>query len=466
MKQMKKMQSLILSAGVLLSAMPVLPVCAAEDTAPAEEAVVMTAKIKLNETTATAEGENVTIDGTKITISASGAYEFTGKLTDGQIIVNVPDKTADAGTVKLFFNGVDITGISDAAVYVVSAKNTSINLMDGTENFLYDGEKYSDDTNAVIYAKDDITIKSGGTVGNGKLKIKAKYQYALQCSNDVKITGGDININADSNDGIRGKDSVEIKGGKLDVNANGDGVKSTKGDVFISGGDTEIKAGNDAVQGETSVQISGGSLKANGDRGITNTSGEITITGGTVFATATKDVPKEGQTAADTKDNSIKVSAESTQPVILLNAKEQIVKDQRVELKAAGNDTAVFSKNPNKKFDYALISSPDLTAGAAYSLFIGGYQAEPKTITVTAGITTVDNVVNQAPAEQLDYDPMDINLDGVGDVSDAVLLARLLAQDSGAIVTAEGKRRADYNRDGVVNSADVIAILRKIAHLD
>lgn len=466
MKQIKKMYALMLSAGVLLSAMPVLPVCAADGTAPADDAVEMTAKVTLLDTSAKAEGENVTVEGTKITISASGAYEFSGKLSDGQIVVNVPDKTADAGTVKLFFNGVDITGKSDAAVYVVNAKNTSINLMDGTENFLYDGESYSEDTNAVIYAKDDITIKSGGTAGNGKLRIEAVYQYGLHCNNDVKITGGEIKVKTSASDGIRGKKSVEIKGGKLDVNANGDGVKSTKGDVFISGGDTEIKAGNDAVQGETSVEISGGSLKANGDRGITNAAGDIKITGGTVFATAVKDDLKEGQTEADLKDNSFKVSAESTQPVVLLTAKEQIVKEQRVELKTSGADTAVFSKNPNKKFDYALISSADLTAGSKYDLYIGGNPAEPTSITVAAGINKIENVVAKVSGPETNSALMDVNEDGIVDVSDAVLLARLIAEDSTVKVTEQGLINADSNCDSKIDSDDVITILRRIAHLD
>ncbi len=465
MKKIRKMRAVILSAGVLLSAMPVLPVCAAEEAAPTEAAVEMTAKITLSETKATAEGKNVTVDGTKITISASGAYEFTGKLNDGQIIVNIADTTADAETVKLFFNGVNITGLTAAPVYIINAKNTSINLVDGTENFLYDGENYTEDTNAVIYSKDDLTIK-GGTVGDGKLRIEATYQHGLHCNDDVKITGGNIKVKSEAADGIRGKKSVTVKGGKLDINANGDGIKSTKGDVLISGGDTEIKAGNDAVQGETAVEISGGDLKANGDRGITNAAGDVKITGGIVFATATKDVIKEGQTEADVKDNSIKVSAESTQSAFLLTAKEQLVKDQRIELKTSGTETAVFSKNPNKKYDYVLISAPELTVGTKYDLYIGGVKAEPAELTLSAALTKVDGVVSKAVVENTEGDPLDINNDGAVDVSDAVLLARFVAEDAGANMTAVGLSRADTHGDGERTGEDVLVILRRIAHLD
>ena len=471
MKNIKKIGAVMLSTGILLSAMPLLPVCA-EDAATAE---AMTAKITLSETSATATGSNVKIEGTKITISASGSYEFTGKLNDGQIVVNVEDTTLDKETVKLFFNNVDITGLTAAPVYVVNAKNTSINLMDGTVNTLTDGEKYGTDTTAVIYAKDDITIKSGGTEGTGKLKIVANYQQGIHCSNDLKITGGDIDVKAELADGVRGKESVEIKGGKLDINAGGDGVKSTKGYVLISGGDTEIKAGNDAVQGEANVtdsktnevhkgiSITGGSLKANGDRALTNVAGEAEITGGVVFATATKDTVKEGQT--EQKDNTIKVSA-SAQPILMFNTTEQQVKDQRVELKNAGADTVVFSKNPNKKYDYVLISSPELKAGSKYDLYIGGVKTEPAEIAIGEGITTVKDIVSKVEVAVPEIDPLDINADGFVDVSDAVMLARFLAEDKTVKLADGAINRVDTNGDGKNNGDDVITILRHIAHLD
>ena len=60
----------------------------------------------------------------------------------------------------------------------------------------------------------------------------------------------------------------------------------------------------------------------------------------------------------------------------------------------------------------------------------------------------------------------DTNCDEAVDVSDAVLLARFLAEDSEAIMTDQGKVNADANRDDDLSSADVIAILRKIAKLD
>ena len=60
----------------------------------------------------------------------------------------------------------------------------------------------------------------------------------------------------------------------------------------------------------------------------------------------------------------------------------------------------------------------------------------------------------------------DVNLDSAIDVSDAVLLARFCAEDSEAVITAQGKQNADLDYDSNITGDDVIAILRKIAKLD
>ena len=467
MRKAKRFTAALFCGTVMMTAFPLNPVLAADDAPAASEPVTMDCVVTMDGTTATASNDKVQIEGGKITITASGAYEFSGKLEDGQIYVNVPDPKTDTGTVKLFFKGVNITGKSSAAVLVDNAKNTSINLVDGTENFIYDGETYPEKVTAAIYAKDDLTIKAGGEAGDGKLRIEAAKQQGIHCSNDLKITGGNIKVKADAEDGIRGKESVEIKGGKLDVNADGDGVKSTKGNVIISGGKTEIKAGNDAIQGELSVLISGGDVKANGDRGITNVAESgVTISGGTVFATATKDVLKEGQTEANLKDNSFKIDAKSTQPVLLVTTSEQQVKDQRVQLKNQATEAEIINKNPNKKFDYILFSSPDMKIGDTYSVFINEKAAENGTVKLEQAITVVENVVNTNPKTVVEGDPYDINCDGSVDVSDVVLLCRFIVADKGIVVTDAMVSKMDVDGNGKTEPDDATKILRKIARLD
>ena len=58
-----------------------------------------------------------------------------------------------------------------------------------------------------------------------------------------------------------------------------------------------------------------------------------------------------------------------------------------------------------------------------------------------------------------------MNEDGGIDVSDAVLLARLIAADSTARVSAQGKVNADVNKNGKPESSDTIKILQYIAKM-
>ncbi len=60
----------------------------------------------------------------------------------------------------------------------------------------------------------------------------------------------------------------------------------------------------------------------------------------------------------------------------------------------------------------------------------------------------------------------DVNCSGEIDVSDAVLLARFLAEDTSAKITTEGKTNADCDDDGDITSNDTVKILRHIAKLE
>ena len=59
----------------------------------------------------------------------------------------------------------------------------------------------------------------------------------------------------------------------------------------------------------------------------------------------------------------------------------------------------------------------------------------------------------------------DVNCDDSVDVADAVLLARMLAEDPEANVSADGKVNADCNDDGNLTADDTIRILRHIANI-
>jgi len=234
------------------------------------------------------DGDGAVVDGNRIAITSAGTYYISGKLDDGQIIV----RSEDQETVKLVFYGVDITCSTGSPVYIYKAKKTVITLADDAKNYVTDGASYiladseTDEPNAAIFSKDDLTIN-----GSGSLTINANYYNGIQSKDDLKITGGNITVNA-VNDGIKGRDSISIRNANITVNAGGDGLQSTndtdteRGYVAIESGTLNITAGKDGIQAQTNVTISGGNITVacvddgmHAESSLEIDGGEINITG-------------------------------------------------------------------------------------------------------------------------------------------------------------------------------------------
>jgi hypothetical protein len=250
-----------------------------------------TTSIKLTGTGATVDGSSGAIaDGKVITIKTSGTYVISGKLNDGQIIVDAEDKA----TVRLVLNGAEINSSTNAPIYVKKAEKTVISLEKGTENTITDGAKYDlegsdDEPNAALFSKDNLTIN-----GSGKLVVKGNYNNGITSKDELRITGGTIEIDA-ADDGLMGRDLLAVKDGKITIKAGGDAVKSTndkdtsKGIVAIEGGTFNLTAENNGIQAETSLLIADGNFS-------------VTTGGGSPETIATKEAggPMPGQTNTTT----------------------------------------------------------------------------------------------------------------------------------------------------------------------
>ncbi len=221
-------------------------------------------------TTTAAEG--VAIEGQQITITKGGTYVLQGTLNDGQVIVNLTDNTEK---VHLICNGIAITS-SSAAIWVQQADKVILTLAEGTENSFTDGIDYASEEenattpNACIYSKDDLTIN-----GEGVLIVNGNCNNGIHTTDDLRIVGGKITVNA-VNHGLRGSDSVVIKGGELHINAEGDGIKSStvdtegKGFVDIEGGSVTVSAAQDGIDAAVALVINGGTLDVESGGGTAN----------------------------------------------------------------------------------------------------------------------------------------------------------------------------------------------------
>ena len=219
--------------------------------------------IALNGDSATASGRSaaaVSVDGSTITITASGTYVVSGTLTDGEIVV-----AADGADVHLVLNGASITNADGPAIDVRDAGSAVLVLARGSDNALADGAAYADTgedaATAALFSSDTLTI-----TGTGSLNVTGAYKDGVSSKNGLAVTGSPtITVNA-ADDGLRGKDWLLIDGGTLTVTAGGDGLKSsedddeTKGFVALGGATVSVTAGDDGVTATTDVTVEGTNL--------------------------------------------------------------------------------------------------------------------------------------------------------------------------------------------------------------
>ncbi len=199
----------------------------------------------------------LSVSGTTVTITAEGKYEFTGTVSNGQILV----QAGKDAKVDLYLNGVSIKNSSSAPIYVVSADTCTLHLVSGSTNYVADTN--TNEKNAAIFSKDDLTIK-----GSGTLTVVGNKKHAIKSSNDVKIKNGTLSIAAVSA-GIYGKDSVQMSGGNVTITTCKDGIKASgdeddgtaNGYVSIEDGYLNVEnATGNGIQADASIQITGGSV--------------------------------------------------------------------------------------------------------------------------------------------------------------------------------------------------------------
>lgn len=215
-------------------------------------------KISFDGSSVNITGENAKADGSVVTITGAGVYELSGS-GDGQVVI----EAGKDDKVTLILNGLDLTCSTSAPIYCINADTLTVELADGSQNILTDGENYTlesgeDEPDAALFSKDDTVITGGGS-----LAVTANYKDGIKCKDTLEITGGNITVNS-VDDGITGKDSLVISGGSITVKSGGDGLKSTEADdaqlgyITLDGGTFNIDAEGDAVQAQTLLTVNGG----------------------------------------------------------------------------------------------------------------------------------------------------------------------------------------------------------------
>lgn len=203
--------------------------------------------------------DQVKVSGNKVTITAAGNYRLTGKLSDGQVVVEAPS----AALVRLILAGVTLSSSSGSALVVNSAGKVILVLPDGSVNSITDGTGYtttaaSDVPNAALYSTADLSI-----FGNGALQVKGNTNDGIASKDGLIIKSGHITVEA-VDDGIRGKDYLVIREGYLSITCGGDGLtsdneeESKRGYIKVETGEIKVVSGGDALSAQTDVLIQDG----------------------------------------------------------------------------------------------------------------------------------------------------------------------------------------------------------------
>lgn len=395
-KEMKKMVSLFVSAGLLAglagctaqenenTAAPETAAPAevtAEPAAPASEsttAVQVTETVKtqseseyftdrdLEQTADTSNAQTYTLqDNHEYTISEEGVYVISGSAEEATIVVDVDSSEK----VQIVLDGVSITNADYPAIYVKSADKVFVTTTDSENKLTVTGTFRSDgetNTDAVIFSKDDLVLN-----GLGKLIINST-DNGITSKDDLKITGGSYVITSES-DAIEANDSILICDGEFTINTSKDALHSendeddTQGMIYISGGNFDINAESDGIQGISLVEIDGGTFTIKAEEAVEGTYVRI----------------NDGKFTINASDDGINASAKSSayKPTVEING-------GNLDITMAAGDTDAIDSN-----GYIYINGGTINI-SAQSAFDFDYGAELNGGTVTVNGTQITSITN------------------------------------------------------------------------
>ena len=305
---------------------------------------------------------------TVVTIAKPGNYEVSGRISQGQIFIDLGEEAEDdpGAVVNLILNNAEITCTVAPSIVVYNAYECgSDKKKDATPDV--------DTSNAgfnLILAKDSNNMINGSYVAriyedgttkedikNDKAKKKYKFDGAIESFVSFNIRSGE--------------------NGKLLVNAEKEGISGHL-HLTIDSGDIEINAANDSINtnenGVSVLTINGGSVICNSGFGKDgdglDSNGYLVINGGYVFACANPDSMDSGLDS----DEGIyinggivfgngnmydEVKSESKQEFLVIDFEEKISKNNLIMITDEDNDpiTAFSSFS-----DYSIVvfSSPSL----------------------------------------------------------------------------------------------------------
>ncbi|SHH35711.1 protein of unknown function [Clostridium collagenovorans DSM 3089] len=325
-------------------------------------------------------GDGAVAENNKVKITSSGTYEISGKLEEGQIIV----EAGDEDNVDIILNGAEVSCSNSSPIYIKNAKNASIKLLEGTESKVTDGANYvledteKNEPDAAIFSKCDLKIK-----GTGSLIVDANYNNGIASKDDLEIKNGNITVTA-INDAIRGRDSIVVTEGVFNINSGGDAMESNndedaeRGYITIDGGKFNINTSSKdiatqsskGIKAITKITINNGEFEINSaDDGI-HSNGTIEVNGGNINISSGDDGIHADSTL-DINDGNINIFKSyeglESETININNGNICIVASDDGINASGGNDGSAMNGRPGQnKFQGAGKGAININGGYVY----------------------------------------------------------------------------------------------------
>lgn len=234
---------------------------AASDPVVVDEPQSADCSITFSQDKINVDGNGAAVKDNTVTISKAGVYSLSGSSDNAKVIIDVGKQ--DKVTLQL--NGVSLKSADGSVIDCEGGDTLTLYLNENTENLLTDSAEYTlpdgeTEPDGAVFSRADLVIS-----GSGSLSVTSNYKDAIKCKDGLSIKSGRLNVTS-ADDGIVGKDYVKIIGGDVTINAQSDGIKSTndtdegRGYITVSDGTLNITAEKDGIQAEKELNVEGGSI--------------------------------------------------------------------------------------------------------------------------------------------------------------------------------------------------------------
>ena len=346
---------------------------------------------------------------TVVNITEPGAYKVTGKLSAGQIRVNLGNAAYDDpdAVVELILENADITcAVAPAILFQ--------NVYECDGSWSTDTAKAEVDTtaagaNLVLMGENDVTGSHVAKIYKDKEGEKKlwKQDGAIYSYMSMNVFGpGKLDLTAD-NEGLDTELHLTINGGDIAIRADNDGINTNEDGVSvttINGGNVHIMAGlgaeGDGIDSNGYLVINGGTVVSaanpGADAGLDSDLGSF-VHGGTVIALGSTMDWAESDSEQVTMNLQFAQNQSSDAAVVVTR------EDGTVIFAYDPSADEVLAEN-SRVYSGAVISSPNFHVGETYHVYIDGEIIG----TDAGGIYDVTTVTDFSGGTQMAYTGTDV----------------------------------------------------------